>query len=46
MTFHVILIGDNVEIGDAMCEVETDKAVVTMEASEDGTLAKILVRLV
>ncbi|XP_076816936.1 pyruvate dehydrogenase protein X component-like [Clavelina lepadiformis] len=35
--------GDKLEVGDAMCEVETDKAVVTMEANEDGTLAKILV---
>ena len=39
------MLGDNVEVGDAMCEVETDKAVVTMEASEEGTLAKILVRI-
>ncbi|NXK73121.1 ODPX protein, partial [Amazona guildingii] len=29
--------------GDALCEIETDKAVVTMESSEDGILAKILV---
>jgi len=32
-----------VEAGDALCEVETDKAVVTMEATDDGTLAKIVV---
>lgn len=30
-------------VGDALCEIETDKAVVTMESSEDGILAKILV---
>lgn len=30
--------------GDALCEIETDKAVVTMESSEDGILAKILVK--
>lgn len=30
--------------GDALCEIETDKAVVTMESNEDGILAKILVR--
>lgn len=29
--------------GDALCEIETDKAVVTMESSDDGVLAKILV---
>ena len=39
-----MFLGDKLEVGDAMCEVETDKAVVTMEANEDGTLAKILVR--
>ena len=38
-------LGDSVEVGDAMCEVETDKAVVTMEANEEGKLAKILVSL-
>lgn len=30
--------------GDALCEIETDKAVVTMESNDDGVLAKILVR--
>nr|CAB3264748.1 pyruvate dehydrogenase protein X component-like [Phallusia mammillata] len=39
----LIAVGDQVEVGDAMCEVETDKAVVTMEANEEGTLAKILI---
>ncbi|CAM6005130.1 unnamed protein product [Sphagnum balticum] len=29
--------------GDVLCEVQTDKAVVSLEADEDGTLAKILV---
>uniref|UniRef100_H2ZN34 Dihydrolipoamide acetyltransferase component of pyruvate dehydrogenase complex n=1 Tax=Ciona savignyi TaxID=51511 RepID=H2ZN34_CIOSA len=43
ITKWLIAEGDSVEIGDAMCEVETDKAVVTMEANEDGKLAKILV---
>lgn len=28
--------------GDALCEIETDKAVVTMESNDDGVLAKIL----
>ncbi|XP_027497561.1 pyruvate dehydrogenase protein X component, mitochondrial isoform X1 [Corapipo altera] len=35
--------GETVNVGDALCEIETDKAVVTMESSEEGILAKILV---
>lgn len=35
--------GEVVNAGDAMCEIETDKAVVTMESSDDGVLAKIMV---
>ncbi|XP_075568891.1 pyruvate dehydrogenase protein X component, mitochondrial [Pelecanus crispus] len=35
--------GEMVNAGDALCEIETDKAVITMESSEDGILAKILV---
>ncbi|NXI60508.1 ODPX protein, partial [Chloroceryle aenea] len=35
--------GEAVNAGDALCEIETDKAVVTMESSDDGILAKILV---
>ncbi|XP_015686291.1 pyruvate dehydrogenase protein X component, mitochondrial-like, partial [Protobothrops mucrosquamatus] len=31
-----------VNVGDALCEIETDKAVVTMESSDDGILAKIM----
>ncbi|XP_076847850.1 pyruvate dehydrogenase protein X component, mitochondrial [Brachyhypopomus gauderio] len=34
--------GDPVAVGDALCEIETDKAVVTMESNDDGILAKIL----
>ncbi|XP_043090416.1 pyruvate dehydrogenase protein X component, mitochondrial [Puntigrus tetrazona] len=36
--------GDEVAVGDALCEIETDKAVVIMESNDDGVLAKILVR--
>ncbi|NWS39624.1 ODPX protein, partial [Probosciger aterrimus] len=36
--------GETVSTGDALCEIETDKAVVTMESSDDGILAKILVQ--
>lgn len=35
--------GDSFQPGTAICEVETDKAVVTYEATEEGVLAKILV---
>ncbi|XP_019495100.1 PREDICTED: pyruvate dehydrogenase protein X component, mitochondrial [Hipposideros armiger] len=35
--------GEAVSAGDALCEIETDKAVVTLDASEDGILAKIVV---
>lgn len=35
--------GETVSAGDALCEIETDKAVVTMESNDDGVLAKILV---
>ncbi|XP_071954856.1 pyruvate dehydrogenase protein X component, mitochondrial-like [Antedon mediterranea] len=35
--------GEAVAVGDALCEVETDKATVFMDADEDGVMAKILV---
>lgn len=35
--------GDEVSAGEALCDVETDKAVVAFESTEDGYLAKILV---
>ena len=35
--------GDKFEAGAAICEVETDKATVTMDATDDGYIAKILV---
>ncbi|XP_015265782.1 PREDICTED: pyruvate dehydrogenase protein X component, mitochondrial [Gekko japonicus] len=34
--------GETVNVGDALCDIETDKAVVTMESSDDGILAKIM----
>ncbi|XP_067235328.1 pyruvate dehydrogenase protein X component, mitochondrial isoform X1 [Chanodichthys erythropterus] len=36
--------GEEVAAGDALCEIETDKAVVVLESSDDGVLAKILVQ--
>uniref|UniRef100_UPI00398F4A78 pyruvate dehydrogenase protein X component, mitochondrial isoform X1 n=2 Tax=Pristiophorus japonicus TaxID=55135 RepID=UPI00398F4A78 len=35
--------GETVHAGDALCEIETDKAVVTLDSSDDGVLAKIMV---
>lgn len=40
---HSYFVGDAVSAGDALCEIETDKAVVTLDASDDGILAKIVV---
>ncbi|GCB63310.1 hypothetical protein scyTo_0014612, partial [Scyliorhinus torazame] len=31
-----------INVGDALCEIETDKAVVTLDCSDDGVLAKIM----
>ena len=35
--------GDAVKAGDVICEIETDKATMEVEAVEEGTLGKILV---
>ncbi|XP_063594021.1 pyruvate dehydrogenase protein X component-like [Penaeus indicus] len=35
--------GDPIQPGDALCDIQTDKAVVTMDTEEEGILAKILV---
>jgi pyruvate dehydrogenase E2 component (dihydrolipoamide acetyltransferase) len=37
-------VGDQVEIGDVIAEVETDKATMEMEAFDDGVLTEILVQ--
>ncbi|MEM5948620.1 dihydrolipoamide acetyltransferase family protein [Spirochaetia bacterium 38H-sp] len=34
--------GDNVETGDVICEVETDKATMDYESSQSGTLLRII----
>lgn len=36
-------VGDTIESGDVLCEIETDKATMEVEAVEEGTLGKILV---
>ncbi len=35
--------GDRFEPGTSLCDVETDKATVSFDATEEGFLAKILV---
>ncbi len=35
--------GDKVKSGDVLCEIETDKATMEVEAVDEGTLTKILV---
>ncbi|GAB6053749.1 pyruvate dehydrogenase complex E1 component subunit beta [Magnetospira thiophila] len=35
--------GDSVSSGDVLCEIETDKATMEVEAVDEGTLGKILV---
>jgi pyruvate dehydrogenase E2 component (dihydrolipoamide acetyltransferase) len=37
-------VGDSVEIGDVIAEVETDKATMEMEAFDEGTLAEVYVQ--
>jgi len=34
--------GESIEAGDVVCDIQTDKAVVSMEADEEGVLAKII----
>ena len=36
-------VGDSVEIGEILAEIETDKATMEMEAFDDGVLTEILV---
>ncbi len=35
--------GDQVKVGDIICEIQTDKATIGFESQEEGYLAKILV---
>ena len=35
--------GESIAAGDVLCEIQTDKAVVSMEWDDDAILAKILV---
>ena len=38
--------GESFSAGDAICEIETDKAAVTFDATDDGYLAKILADII
>ena len=40
-TWHV-KVGDKISPGEALCGIETDKAVVDFEMQEEGYIAKIL----
>ena len=35
--------GDPVQAGDILCEIETDKATMEVEATDEGTLGRIVV---
>jgi pyruvate dehydrogenase E2 component (dihydrolipoamide acetyltransferase) len=37
-------VGDNIEIGDVIAEIETDKATMEMEAFDDGVLTEIKIQ--
>lgn len=39
----VTVAGESIAAGDVLCDIETDKAVVSMEVDEDGIVAKIIV---
>lgn len=36
--------GEKVAVGDVICEIQTDKAVMGYESQEEGYLAKIIVK--
>lgn len=36
--------GDKINVGDLICDIQTDKATVGFESQEEGYLAKILVK--
>lgn len=38
-------VGDSVEIGDVLAEIETDKATMEMEAFDDGVITEILIQV-
>ncbi len=43
LTKWLVKEGDKIKAGDLLAEIETDKAIMEFESSEDGTLVKILI---
>ena len=43
-TCHVQAEGEEIAPGDVVCEIQTDKAVVSMEVDDEGVLAKIFIQ--
>lgn len=41
--FSFVFIGEELNPGDALCEIQTDKATMTLDTEDEGILAKILV---
>lgn len=39
----LLSVGDPISPGDMLCDIQTDKAVITFDIEEEGILAKILV---
>ena len=37
--------GDTISAGEVLCDIETDKAVVSFDVEEDGILAKVIVSI-
>jgi len=38
--------GESIAAGDVLCEIQTDKAIVSLDVDDDGILAKIIVRVI
>lgn len=43
LTAWTVKVGDSVKSGDVLCEIETDKATMEVEAVEEGQIGKILI---
>jgi pyruvate/2-oxoglutarate dehydrogenase complex dihydrolipoamide acyltransferase (E2) component len=41
--FELFNLGEELNPGDALCEIQTDKATMTLDTEDEGILAKILV---
>ena len=39
-----VSVGDSIKVGDVICEIESEKAVVELESEVEGTVEKLLVR--